>query len=557
MSIRTKIVPALLACTVLVTGCAGPGTQSLLQARDVEGVSSDLVKVAARPMRPANQSRVRKTGAAYVGAKTAYRENGDPLPVEWRSKKFALSIAGPADFGTIAHKITSITNIPVAIETLGQGGSSEASVAPTEPLGLAAGPVPQGFDVNGALQDVASYGAPAVSASQVRASAGFPGTMRVFHDGKLEDFLHQVASNFNVSWSYDKKRILFTPYATRTYEIAALPVASKLKFDLNSVDGGGNAVESGSQQSASTESNFNLFEDLNNVLTNLLGQDGTYSVVPQTGQITVTARPLAQQRVRDYLSKVNEFLGRQVAVSVQVYSLVVSDSETFDLNYNLEAMLGDAVVAVAANGFSAGGVAAASAGGVGFSIVDEDVEADGLVEALSRSGRVSVITNSAVTTLNGTPVPVQVVNKRSYVSGISVASGEDVSQQGVETDSITTGFNLQLVPKIDNAGNVMLQYGINISELAGPNGGFDTFQGVQLPNVNERSFIQQVSIPNGKTLVLSGFEQSRAARQDAGRGSPRFKLLGGSTQASQEREIVVIAITPTVLQAAPLQAGRR
>ena len=559
MSIRIKTVVALMACTMFA-GCANSASQALIQARDVEGVSSDLVKVSARPLRPANQSRVRKNSAAYVGAHTDYRENGDPLPVEWRTKKFALSLARPADFGTIAHKITSITKIPVAIETMasnGQGGA-EASLAPAPTPGLAAGPIPQGFDVNGALTEVANYGAPApslgASASEVRASAGFPGTMRVYHDGELKGFLDQVASNFNVNWSYDKKRIIFTPYATRTYEIAALPVASKMKFDLNSIDGG--EIASGSQQSASTESSFNLFEDLNAVMTNLLGQDGSFSVVPQTGQITVTARPLAQQRVRDYLSKVNDFLGRQVAVSVQVYSLVVSDQDTFDLNVNLEAMLGDSVVNVAANSLSGG--AAAAAGGVGFSIVNDDVDASGLVEALSRSGRVSVVTNSAVTTLNGTPVPVQVVNKRSYVSGISVTSPDDGgSQQGVETDSITTGFNLQLVPKIDDAGNVLLQYGINISELAGPDGGFDSFQGVQLPNVNERSFIQQVSIPNGKTLVLSGFEQSRSSRQDSGRGSPRFKLLGGATQSRQEREIVVIAITPTVLEAPSLQAGRR
>jgi type II secretory pathway component GspD/PulD (secretin) len=107
------------------------------------------------------------------------------------------------------------------------------------------------------------------------------------------------------------------------------------------------------------------------------------------------------------------------------------------------------------------------------------------------------------------------------------------------------------VPRILKDGNLILQYGIAISELVGKNDGFETFSSsgntIQLPNVNMRNFVQQSIVPNGATLVLAGFEQVRAADKKTGLGHPEFFQLGGSRQALNHREVIVILITPTLL----------
>lgn len=99
-------------------------------------------------------------------------------------------------------------------------------------------------------------------------------------------------------------------------------------------------------------------------------------------------------------------------------------------------------------------------------------------------------------------------------------------------------------------GNVLLQYGMNISELVGREDGFDTFtvngSTVQLPNVNQRNFVQQSIVPNRSTLVLAGFETARSTSSQQGVGDPATGCCPGRTSKNR-REVVVILITPTLL----------
>ena len=87
--------------------------------------------------------------------------------------------------------------------------------------------------------------------------------------------------------------------------------------------------------------------------------------------------------------------------------------------------------------------------------------------------------------------------------------------------------------------------------LVGREDGFDTFtvngSTVQLPNVNQRNFVQQSIVPNRSTLVLAGFETARSTSSQQGVGDPRNWLLSGGRTSKNRREVVVILITPTLL----------
>jgi type II secretory pathway component GspD/PulD (secretin) len=103
---------------------------------------------------------------------------------------------------------------------------------------------------------------------------------------------------------------------------------------------------------------------------------------------------------------------------------------------------------------------------------------------------------------------------------------------------------------------VALQYNISASELVGSNDGFNqvTIDGnqIQLPNLSTRAFTQQVMIPSGSTLVLSGFEETTSRVDKEGTGHADNWLTGGRSSASTQREIMVIMITPVILESGEL-----
>ncbi len=464
------------------------------------------------------------------------------------------------------------------------GGASVPSASP-----LANGPLPANFDVNAAaaaiLSNQQNTANPALAMQQQSipmqqisgvddstGDLGVPGRMRVDYDGPLPGLLDLIGTNFNVGWEYVDGSIVFERVQLRNFEIPALPILAKEEFKMssesNSGSGGSGATATGeAKQAASTETTYDIQNDIKSALDTVV-TDGAYKYNSHTGQVTVLASPQTIRRVSQYVKDLNGQLAKQIAINVKVYSVVLQDSD--DYQNQIQIALGGKRGSVAAfgsngtsgtSGLSSVANSASAAGNVGWAILSPTSKfagSNGLLTALSSKGDVSVVTSASVVAMNGVPVPLQVANTRGYAAQVSVTQGTSgLSSTGptssITPGSVTTGFNLHLLPKVMKDGSLLLQYGMNISELVGAENGFDTFSSngssIQLPNVNQRNFIQEAMLPNGGTLVLTGFEQLRASSQVSGPVTPALFLLGGSDVSNLKREILVIAITPTLLDA--------
>lgn len=573
---RAALGLALLS-GVALAGCAS--TETVTQTKVTTERAEAMAQVAAKPMAAMDVSPIKVKDAVYVGATVSRNEHGEPLPSRWERGGFTIARARLASFQEIASAITEQTGLPVAVTGVSAGGpvagGGASRPAPVMPP-VAGNGMPS--DVLAAIQG----GGGAPSAQQANftrpidaptGDLGVTGRMQVRYSGSLPGFLDLVASNFNVSWEHREGKIVFHRYISRTFDVPALPVTAELGFKLTSGSkssqggGGGDSQSggtSGADQTAETKSKFDLWKDLETTLQGVVGREGgQVQVSSQQGNVTVTGTPTMVRRVQEYLRTVNAQLAKQVAINVKVYSVALNDGDNW--TSDVAALIQDrsptgAVRSALAIGGGAGGappgqalnlVSSGSREGVGWAILDGGrySGSNGLFNALTEKGDVSVVTSASATALNGQPVPIQVANTRNYVSGSgSTTSGLSSTTSNVKTDSLTTGFNLHLVPRIQKDGNLMLQYGLNISELVA----LETFnagngQVVQLPNVNQRNFIQQAILPNNSTLVLAGFEQVRASSTKAGQGHSALWALGGKSNSQMRREILVIAITPTVL----------
>ncbi|WP_432763758.1 type II secretion system protein GspD, partial [Escherichia coli] len=259
------------------------------------------------------------------------------------------------------------------------------------------------------------------------------------------------------------------------------------------------------QQSLNVKLNMDFWSDLKNNLQILIGTKGNFNVSTSTSSVTVRTTPSNMVQVENYIKNVNQELERQVTVNVAVYSVEVTD--TSNLALSLSGILrraGNTLGMLDGSSLSVGSLPTLTA----YINGDGDNNNAALISALDKAGKVSIVTSASVTTMSGQPTPLQVGGNRTYVSQIGTTMNNNTTQNSVSTSSVTSGFSMNILPRVMDDGHVLLQYGINISSLVGAHNGFDevTASGttIQLPNIQQRSFVQSSLLQNGNTLVLAG-----------------------------------------------------
>ena len=78
---------------------------------------------------------------------------------------------------------------------------------------------------------------------------------------------------------------------------------------------------------------------------------------------------------------------------------------------------------------------------------------------------------------------------------------------------------------------------------------------IQLPEIEERAFMQEVIMESGQMLVVSGFEKQQNHDTRYGLGDADFMALSGSRDTTATREVLVVILTPQVL-ISPMDAER-
>ncbi|HBO9594643.1 TPA: PilN family type IVB pilus formation outer membrane protein, partial [Pseudomonas aeruginosa] len=312
--------------------------------------------------------------------------------------------------------------------------------------------------------------------------------------------------------------------------------------------GGGISGNSGSSQSTGVTINTDITKDIGNSVQSMLTPGvGRMSMSSSTGTMTVTDTPEVLARVGDFLNGENSNITKQVLLNVKVLSVTLTDKDDLGIDWNL--------VYTAVNGKWGIGwknVTQADAAAVqgSVSILDTSSQWAGsnlLVKALAQQGRVSTITSPSVTTLNLQPVPVQVARQTSYLASIQTTNTADVgSTTSLTPGTVTSGFNMNLLPYVMPGKELLLRYSINLSALKQIRQVSSGDNTIEIPEVDNRIFSQMVKLRSGETLVLSGFEQSVDNGSKAGVGSASNWLMGGSLKRDNSKDVIVVLITPIV-----------
>ena len=381
--------------------------------------------------------------------------------------------------------------------------------------------------------------------------------MLVSYKGPLSGLLDEVCNRFGIWWKYEKKQIYFYKYVTKTFTIYSLPTKPSLSVNVGGSSSEGSAGSS--SVSLTNSADIDLWSNVEASIKSMVSSDAQITTDMSNGTITLTGTPNDIRKVAKFVNEQNIRLSRQIAISVKVLQVNVSDADNYglDLSAAFKGAEKDTIQNLGILGASH--TATQGASSLAMNILSGDWTITTAIEALSTQGTTNLITSGTVTTLNNKPAPIQVVKTQNYISELTKTSSDGDSYDiSVETEEIETGFTLDVLPRILEHGRLMMMFNLTLSDLielqivpldlcaeedANLKG-----QYIQNPIIETRGFTQEVAMKSGETLVLSGYERVENTSNKSGVGSADNSFLGGGAATSKNRSILVIMLTPVVLE---------
>ena len=478
------------------------------------------------PSMPEPTDTVRVQNDIWLGNESTKIMEGDTLP-SWLEKEDSITIAISQDatLPEIIQEISDLTNIPVRLDDLQTTDTVPENAVP------------------------------------------------VRYSGKLSGLLNYLAGRYGVYWQYKEKTISFFANQTRIFTIYALPTETTMQAQLTGATMGETAGGGNASSSLSTSANLALWDNIEEGVKQVVGENGKLSFSRVAGTVSVTASPYIIQKVGKYIANWNEKLSRQVAITVRILQVTLTNTD----NYGLDLAAAFSNSKFSMTSLSPTTVGEKALGSLTMTLL-KPKELGGtkaIIQALSTQGKTRQLNSASITAMNNKVAPIQVTTSENYVKKSTVTtsgSGDDKTvDTDLETDTLTYGFTMDVLPRILDHGRLIIMFSLTMTDLlqmqqfdsksgvqkedqseddssSGDSGDESESTIVQLPKMAMRGFMQEIAMTSGSTLVLSGFERLRDSTLSSGIGKAKMGLLGGQAYNTNDREVLVLLMTPEVLQ---------
>ena len=505
---------AFLLLGVILFGCAHTGApdQDLIEGkgRDFTALSrSKAVDVVAEP---------------YVGVKAV------PIRADEQSQAALSTHVTLRKRGTLANIAATIADMTPLTVQVG-----------ADPVPLSSGSRKKGAAQGDSGMDLPDLlDVPGSGPSRV---------LNISYEGPLRGLLDTVAIASGYGWDFDAKTntVVFSRLTVRTFTILGAPgkreykdnITNKSRETSRSSIGGSNVnatvatsdTSSQTAQANTTDYKFDIWADTEKAVKALLSPEGSVVGNQAAGTMTVRDRAENVRQVSNYIAEINKRLSRQVALTVHVWALEVTDENEAGLDFQV-LFANDNVSIVAGSLASLGSPSSASA-----TIVSGKLKnSTGVLKALKEWGNATQVTSGGGLILSNQPVPIQAIKRIAYLAGSSSSQSDYGQTTEITPGEVTTGFAMTIIPHILDRRRVLLQYSINLSSLDELTEFSTSDLTVQLPKTSTRAFSQRSTMQMGQTLVLAGFQdQSQKLANSLG-------LLNFGRGAKYGKTLLVITI---------------
>lgn len=284
-----------------------------------------------------------------------------------------------------------------------------------------------------------------------------------------------------------------------------------------------------------------------------------------TNSLVIRASPQDYLQIRRIIDRIDT-VARQVLIQVMVAEVGLSDklqygvewwlkNLTFSANGKRWAAQGGLDTGLVSPAADANPVTSAPADGVasGFNylIFNKAGDITGLFNLLATNTDVNILSAPHVLASDGKTAKIEVGSEEPVVTQ-TVSTPTTTSTTGITTSNSVqyrpTGILLEVKPTINASGLVNL----NMTQEVSSRGTNVSVGGSIYPSFTKRKVSTEVTIEEGKTLVVAGLIQDRGDKSNQGvpllKDVPVFGTLFGTQKNQTEKTELLIAITPFVVR---------
>ncbi|MBT5926182.1 MAG: hypothetical protein HOH33_06155 [Verrucomicrobia bacterium] len=385
----------------------------------------------------------------------------------------------------------------------------------------------------------------------------------------LEKIMQALLEAYDFSWSDEDGLIRIRAAQTRMFQVDYLRLNRKgmgqSSATLTSANsggasgggGGGGGTQGGSTINVTQENPVSFWTELREEIGKLLTPTGkeNLAINETAGLVQVTDRPSALKRVEEYLGQVQKSVLRQVDIQARLYDVTLSDQSRYGIDWSHGFSVANGVAGISGSPTVVQPTGGAMIAPSAFSTVFANQNTDIILQALQEQGRVQVISQPRLRTLNnqtalikvGTEVPF--FNQTTTFLPGTFAANTTTAIESDEIQLITVGTILYITPQISESNWITMDLSPVITSLVETR--VSPSQSTNAPVLDIKQASTLVRMKSGQTIVIGGLIQDSTAvneRKVPILGDiPAVGMLFRGKFKTKEKKELVIFLTPRIV----------
>ncbi|MEM9468893.1 MAG: hypothetical protein AAF988_01905, partial [Pseudomonadota bacterium] len=295
-----------------------------------------------------------------------------------------------------------------------------------------------------------------------------------------------------------------------------------------------------------------FIDDVITGLSAIVGEDVTAPVSdPTTRSIIYTTTQRNAKLAKNYFQRLRANTAL-VVFETYIWEVALNANNTAGINWQDFTTLGKFNISAGLTGSAVGATNPVSIGLPTTGFLGEATSPTEVFEFLSTFGAVKTISQPQISVLSGSQAQLRVADTENYVSEIVTTISDGGSTTSVNTDSVDTGFTLDIASSWDKSTvyaemTIALENVTTIEDFTFSDGGAaGTSTTIQLPQTSERELTTQVRVRPGDSLLIGGLVRENDDFRSRGAGLME-PLIPDSRSADAENLELVFMMRPKVV----------